>query len=126
MTARTPGPWYAAGQTIVADDQTRIACTLTFYLSDTIQDDEYREMNEKAVHTYQEAQDNAAFIVLACNAHDTLTAENAALREALRPFAHAPCEYRGNIHCTMRPNDSTFKPCAPCQARASLAKGGAE
>jgi len=45
--------------------------------------------------------DDAAFIVLACNAHDALTAENAALREALRACVTdegAHCYQTGSVH----------------------------
>jgi hypothetical protein len=44
------------------------------------------------------------------------------LLEALRPFTTVPCERRGNIHCVMLPSDSGVKICAPCAARAAIAK----
>ena len=41
---------------------------------------------------------------------------------ALQYFAAVPCEYRGNIHCTMLPANSGRAICGPCAARAAIAK----
>ena len=39
-------------------------------------------------------------------------------------FASVPCERSGNIHCTMLPDgfDPRTTTCAPCKARAAIAK----
>lgn len=37
-------------------------------------------------------------------------------------MAILPCEYHGNIHCSMVPAGAAHKVCPPCQARAILAK----
>ena len=60
-------------------------------------------------------------IVEACNAHDTLTAENAALRKALTRMVNA---YQDEI--TRANNDVPLTSAALYQARSALAKGGAE
>lgn len=57
---------------------------------------------------------------------NSLRAVNAELVTALQYFAAVPCEYRGNIHCTMMPPESNHKTCGPCAARAALAKAGAQ
>ena len=71
--------------------------------------------------------DDAAFIVLACNAHDALTAENAALREALTDvtawFRDVPgAMTNGELLLAGCPNDLAA---TLAKARAALAKDGA-
>jgi hypothetical protein len=55
-----------------------------------------------------------------------LKQQNAELLAALERFAHVPCERHGNIHCTMLPADSGVRFCAPCGARAAIAKAKGE
>jgi len=50
-----------------------------------------------------------------------IAAERDALLEAARGFAFVSCERRGNIHCTMLPEDSGERMCHPCELRASIA-----
>ena len=63
-----------------------------------------------------ETEGNAAFIVLACNAHDALTADNARLRKALTRLVNA---YQDEI--TRANNDVPLTSAALYQARAALA-----
>lgn len=59
-------------------------------------------------------------------AHNALYNDYHEILEALKPFATVPCEHRGNIHCTMLPKGSGVKMCAPCAARAAIAKATGE
>ena len=78
---RTPGPW------ILSDDQT-CSCDVSFYAETPI------HRNPRWIgrvygpgplaREWAERDANAAFIVEACNAHETLTAQRDAMAEALR------------------------------------------
>ena len=70
---------------------------------------------------WHKASELAIFIVEACNAHDALTADNAALRKALTRMVNA---YQDEI--TRANNDVPLTSAALYQARSALAKGGAE
>ena len=79
------------------------------------------EANGKTVAVVYDADADAAFIVEACNAHDTLTAENAALREALAGIME-------RVDAAMAQGDEPGKGVAELltAARAALAKDGGE
>lgn len=114
MTARTPGPWYVDKPfqepgVYIAGPSTALICKLyepdanTFYYDQRVA-----------------SEANAAFIVLACNSHDALTAENAALREALRGLVAEIvniCEDGTLDRSIVEGHESMLK------ARAALAKG---
>ena len=106
MSTRTPGPWYEGRQAGRSKHGQEMIAS---------------EANGKTVAVVYDADADAAFIVEACNAHDTLTAENAALRKALTRMVNA---YQDEI--TRANNDVPLTSAALYQARSALAKGGAE
>ena len=69
----TPGPWYEGRQAGRATHGQEMIAS---------------EANGKTVAVVYDADADAAFIVEACNAHDRLTSERDALREALRNVEH--------------------------------------
>jgi len=106
MSTRTPGPWYEGRQAGRSKHGQEMIAS---------------EANGKTVAVVYDADADAAFIVEACNAHDALTAENAALRKALTRMVNA---YQDEI--TRANNDVPLTSAALYQARSALAKGGAE
>ena len=104
MSTRTPGPWYEGRQAGRSKHGQEMIAS---------------EANGKTVAVVYDADADAAFIVEACNAHDTLTAENAALREALMDIVEiASHRWRALPHGT--PEKDRLE-----KARAALAKDGA-
>ena len=86
MSTRTPGPWYEGRQAGRSKHGQEMIAS---------------EANGKTVAVVYDADADAAFIVEACNAHDALTAGNAALREALRACITdegACCYQTGSVH----------------------------
>jgi hypothetical protein len=111
VTARTPGLWRTIALDCKQEEGTYLAVEspLSFWWEPWPN----KDASEK----------EAAFIVEACNSHDTLTADNARLREELEHLISIfGCQN------AVDPGDDLSgdcKACSVCIARAALAKGGA-
>ena len=124
MTARTPGPWRWDRHPHSwpnCDRPSEVNHVPILY-----KDDEGLDRPDPGIRVASfsdtprhKASELATFIVEACNAHDTLTAENEALREALMDIVEiASHRWRALPHGT--PEKDRLE-----KARAALAKDGA-